>query len=595
MSRCLFIDLCTGSRRSSVPFFAAAVFTLAAGIAQAQLRIVTYNTDGEAFISTSTTGNGPTDRIDTVLKAIGQEIGNNGKAGASLASDGIAKPIDALLLQEQNLPGAGAGSNNPSPTTQTILSMLNTAYAGQGVTYSMSNRTGTSDGAGTQTLIYRNETVQLVADTAFGYAGQDRQTTRFQLRPVGYTSAADFYVYNSHYKADLDSPAPGANATKRLNEADAIRLNSDALGEGTHAIYAGDYNVYYSDSREPAVGRLTAAGAGQANDPAGQIGNWHNSSSFAAIHTQSPCVSSSVSGTSNCFAGGGMDDRFDFQLVTGELLDGAGLSYINNSYHTFGNNGSTFNLDINSASNTVPLTGVTSYTKAQVLSALHTVSDHLPVVADYQVPAIMQALAGTIPTSIDLGSSFNLGVTVSNSANVITANGADVLHYSLTTAGSVTGSFLNQNDAALGGSNLHSVGFDTSSIGSQSGTITITSTNQGIPVGTINIPISFLIVLPGDYNGDGVVDAGDYVVWRKNSGLTGGATYAMGDGNRDGDVTMADYTIWQSHFGQTASGSGVGAGLANAVPEPSSLMLAVIGICLLGRGRFYLWHRAAQS
>ena len=125
-----------------------------------------------------------------------------------------------------------AGSNNPSPTTQSILSLLNTGYSGQGITYSMSNRTGTSDGAGTQTLIYRNETVQLIADTAFGYATQDRQTLRYQLRPVGYTSTADFYAYNSHYKADLDSSPPGANATKRLNEADAIRLNSDALGEG---------------------------------------------------------------------------------------------------------------------------------------------------------------------------------------------------------------------------------------------------------------------------------------------------------------------------------------------------------------------------
>ena len=119
----------------------------------------------------------------------------------------------------------------------------------------MSNRTGISDGSGTQTLIYRNETVQKIADTAFGYVGQDRQTLRYQLRPVGYTSAADFYVYNSHYKASKDSSAPGPNATKRLNEADAIRLDSDALGDGTHAIYAGDHNFYYSDAQEPAWGR----------------------------------------------------------------------------------------------------------------------------------------------------------------------------------------------------------------------------------------------------------------------------------------------------------------------------------------------------
>src|SRR3954453_20845728 len=173
MSDRLIMGLCTASGRRSAPLLTAAVFVLATCIAQAQLRIVTYNTDGKAFISTSTTGNGPTDRIDTVLKAIGQEIGNNGKAGASLISDGIAKPIDVLLLQEQDLPVSGAGANNPSPTTQSIVSLLNTAYSGQGVSYAMSNRTGTTDGAGTQTLIYRTETVQLIADSAFGYVGQD--------------------------------------------------------------------------------------------------------------------------------------------------------------------------------------------------------------------------------------------------------------------------------------------------------------------------------------------------------------------------------------------------------------------------------------
>ena len=56
---------------------------------------------------------------------------------------------------------------------------------------------------------------------------------------------------------------------------------------------------------------------------------------------------------------------------------------------------------------------------------LDSVSDHLPVVADYQVPAIMQAIAAAIPSSIDLGSTFNLNLSVSDSANSsINANSA---------------------------------------------------------------------------------------------------------------------------------------------------------------------------
>ena len=69
-------------------------------------------------------------------------------------------------------------------------------------------------------------------------------------------------------------------------------------------------------------------------------------------------------------------------------------------------------------------------------------------------------------------------------------------------------------------------------------------------------------VLPGDYNFDGVVDASDYVVWRKTDGTEGG------------------YDTWRSHFGQTmVSVVGANAG----VPEPVSALLLLVGmltICL---------------
>jgi hypothetical protein len=566
------------SRRAAVRFLAFCfLIGFASGQLRAQLRIVTYNTTGA-----------PRSGMDVILKSIGEELRN-----------GIAKPIDVLLLDEQTLPGGGAGANNPSPSTQQFVTLLNDIYSSTpGITYAMSNRTGTGDT--TQTIVYRTQTIQSIqaADGIAISSSGPRQTLRFRVRPVGYsTSAADLYLYASHYKASLDTTPPGANANKRLSEATAIRANSDALGEGASAIYAGDHNFYFSDSQEPAWGKLVSAGAGQANDPLNRVGNWHNNGSFADVHTQSPCAT-------NCtLVNGGMDDRFDFQLVTGELLDGEGLSYIGptsagmsglvHSYHAFGNNGTTFNKDINSTSNTVTFPGVTSYTKSQILNALWGASDHLPVVADYQVPAIMQAVAGSIPSSIDLGSMAELSVTVSNAASVVAAIGADDLDYSLTTSGAVTGSFLNQTDPALGGDNVHLVSLDTSSIGMKSGTISIMSPSQGVENGTIDVPVNFLVVLPGDYNNDGAVDAQDYVVWRKNVGLAGGVTYANGDGNRDGDVTAADYDIWRSHFGQTASGFASRSGLATAIPEPSSFVLATIGICLLGRRptRLRAWTR----
>ena len=69
-------------------------------------------------------------------------------------------------------------------------------------------------------------------------------------------------------------------------------------------------------------------------------------------------------------------------------------------------------------------------------------------------------------------------------------------------------------------------------------------------------------VLPGDFNGDGSVDAADYVVWRKNP---------------NGIFTASDYAEWRAHFGHTSSS---GAALRSvepmsaSVPEPAALAVA---------------------
>jgi len=75
----------------------------------------------------------------------------------------------------------------------------------------------------------------------------------------------------------------------------------------------------------------------------------------------------------------------------------------------------------------------------------------------------------------------------------------------------------------------------------------------------------------GDYNGNGKVDAADYVAWRnsKSSGQIGAGI--VGDGNRNGVVDDADYDLWRKHFGGTA----VGSGSQSAVPEPTVCVLVV--------------------
>jgi PEP-CTERM motif len=83
----------------------------------------------------------------------------------------------------------------------------------------------------------------------------------------------------------------------------------------------------------------------------------------------------------------------------------------------------------------------------------------------------------------------------------------------------------------------------------------------------------------GDYNNNGVVDAADYVVWRKNLGQS----VTIPNDPTPGTVTQSDYDYWAAHFSAT-SGAGAGLSRGGAVPEPSTILLAVVG--MIGVGAF---------
>jgi hypothetical protein len=72
----------------------------------------------------------------------------------------------------------------------------------------------------------------------------------------------------------------------------------------------------------------------------------------------------------------------------------------------------------------------------------------------------------------------------------------------------------------------------------------------------------------GDYNNNGVVDAADYVLWRKHLNTP---TTLPNDSTPG--VALGDYTVWRTNFGRTASGSGAS---LSAVPEPATSQLALV-------------------
>jgi hypothetical protein len=65
--------------------------------------------------------------------------------------------------------------------------------------------------------------------------------------------------------------------------------------------------------------------------------------------------------------------------------------------------------------------------------------------------------------------------------------------------------------------------------------------------------------LDGDYNGDGMVDAADYVFWRKTDG------------------SPAGYDLWEENFGESLGSGGAGQAASGGVPEPAGLIFVLMG------------------
>jgi hypothetical protein len=106
--------------------------------------------------------------------------------------------------------------------------------------------------------------------------------------------------------------------------------------------------------------------------------------------------------------------------------------------------------------------------------------------------------------------------------------------------------------------------------------------------GTLNsyvdaVQVSSLPALPGDFNGDLVVDAADYPLWRRLFAELVPACSGP-DANCNGAVDKNDYQIWRSNFGRTLGGASVAT--SAAVPEPGSLVLCSLSaIALLAKRR----------
>lgn len=88
----------------------------------------------------------------------------------------------------------------------------------------------------------------------------------------------------------------------------------------------------------------------------------------------------------------------------------------------------------------------------------------------------------------------------------------------------------------------------------------------------------------GDYNGNHLVDAADYVAWRDTFGQPAVPAGSGADGNSSGTIDDGDYSYWKERFGNPVPGAMAGLS-TTVVPEPATVGISMWWIS------FALGHR----
>lgn len=344
---------------------AFAALLLSASVAEATtVRIVSYNVN----LDTGFGGSGQLPGIQAVLAAIGQtNLNDNGTQHAQAP--------DVIALQELIKPSTGQVSSSLA----TIAGELNSVY-GAG-TYAVANVVDPVDsgttGNGPSGIIYNTRTISFVSGTSLGSvsgSGAARAPVQYLLQPVGYSSAADFYVDVSHMKSATDA----TSASRRNIEANTIVNSVNALPANSHVVAVGDFNIT-SGSNEATYQTLRTV----FHDPALTSATWDDEDT-ASRKLIAPLLSESATDVR-------FRDDIEFTSAAADHNSGiAGLQYDTGSFMVFGNGGSAslVNQNITSTSNTGVFPNLSATDRANLLFDLTEASDHLPIVADYDIVGI---------------------------------------------------------------------------------------------------------------------------------------------------------------------------------------------------------------
>ncbi|WP_413531478.1 T9SS type A sorting domain-containing protein [Empedobacter brevis] len=226
-----------------------------------------------------------------------------------------------------------------------------------------------------QTMVFYNtRKLTLVKQQKIPTVYRDINQYSFQLN-VSSNDPINLEVFVAHLKS---STGP-ANRQMRLEMVQEVTKSLKKLTQpNTYVLFAGDFNLY--NSTEPAYQEiLNPENAILMIDPIDAPGKWQDNPAFSYLHTQSTRVSSVGFGSgTNSGAGGGLDDRFDFIMMSKNFKNSSSLSYVNDSYKAYGNNGNCLDKDVKDPN----CTGIFSQT---LRNNLYYMSDHLPVVMQFKI------------------------------------------------------------------------------------------------------------------------------------------------------------------------------------------------------------------
>ena len=456
---------------------------------------------------------------------------------------GWAQPVDIFLFNEVN--------NTAWPK---IIAAVN-ASAPAGVTYTAGTYTsasGETSASGAQAMFYRSDTLtEITSGHADIFSGASRYCDRWQMQIKGYTSAlSKFYVYGAHLKASTGS----TNEALRNTGMKAIRANADALGAGIPCIYTGDFNFY--NNTEDGYVSLIAAGNGQGVDPYGN-GNWTGASN-SWKQTQAPMIVGY-----NGMVGGGLNDRFDFIVPSLGAADGKGISAMTSTMRVPGNDGNHYNIDINAGNNTYYPTEIA---RSNLLADnLGMASDHITQLMEFQVPAKMSASLVGAPTRVIKSALASIEVKVQNVAPYFISTGVDPLVFAVACTGSVSGTA--SGTGPLSPSSISKfVTLNTSVVGTATGSVNVTSSNEGVETPSIALPVSAQVVRSSNPTLDSVADVDSVTLLMDTQPNLGSVTVDAGVRNYLYDSSQAKLDIDSVSFtGAAASrlslASGLGAGL----------------------------------